>query len=284
MLDFRYHALSLVAVFLALGIGIVLGSSLGDTVVSQANKDIAASLRGDLTKARGDASTAQTQVGQRENLLEAAFPRLAGGKLHGKRVALVASGNLPQNLQSNVRDAVQRAGGTLTSISELKSPPDVPALGAAVGNRFAGLTANDPRLRPLGRRVGQALVRGGRLAHRLAKVFGDRFAGDFGSADAVAFYRDPGTNRSADDKQVEQGLIDGLRAAGQPVVGVEKTDTNPSQISFYSNQGLSSVDAVDSAGGRVALVLTLAGARGSFGYKSTADGPLPIPHGAAAGR
>jgi hypothetical protein len=96
----------------------------------------------------------------------------------------------------------------------------------------------------------------------------------------VAFYRDPGANRSADDKQVEQGLIDGLRAAGQPVVGIERTDSNPSQISFYSKQGLSSVDAVDSAGGRVDLVLTLAGSRGNFGYKSTADGPLPMPHGA----
>ena len=40
MVDFRYHALSLVAVFLALGIGIVLGASLGDSVVSEANKDV----------------------------------------------------------------------------------------------------------------------------------------------------------------------------------------------------------------------------------------------------
>ena len=69
MLDFRYHALSLVAVFLALGIGIVLGSSLGDTVVSQANRDIASSLRGDLNGARSDARTAHAAVSARERLL-----------------------------------------------------------------------------------------------------------------------------------------------------------------------------------------------------------------------
>src|SRR5438270_5350114 len=279
MLDFRYHALSLVAVFLALGIGIVLGSSLGDTVVSQANKDIASSLRGDLTQARGDASNAHAQLGKREQLIDAAFPRLAGGKLHGKRVALVGSGNLPQNVQSNVREAVQRGGGRLASISELQSPPDIPTLGAALGNRFAGITAGDPRLRALGRRIGQALVRGGRLVRRLAKAFPDRFAGDLTRADSVAMYPDPGTKRTADDKQVEQGLIDGLRAAGKPVVGIERTDTDPSQVSFYSNQGLSSVDDVDSAGGRIAPVLTLTGARGNFGYKGSADGPLPKPHG-----
>src|SRR5919201_3213175 len=102
MLDFRYHALSLVAVFLALGIGIVLGSSLGDTVVSQANKDIAASLRADLTKARADASDARAAVAQREHLIDRLFSRIAGGKLNGKRVALVGSGDLGQTLQTEV--------------------------------------------------------------------------------------------------------------------------------------------------------------------------------------
>src|ERR687883_674726 len=111
MLDFRYHALSLVAVFLALGIGIVLGSSLGDTVVSQANRDIANSLRGDLSRAKRDASAAHAAVAQRD---------------------------------------------------------------AAVGPRFDGLRSDDPRLRPLGRRIGSAVVSGGRLARRLRKRFPDR--------------------------------------------------------------------------------------------------------------
>src|SRR2546430_13748755 len=99
MLDFRYHALTLVAVFLALGIGIVLGSSLGDTVISQANKDIASSLRGDLTQARGDASSAHAQLGKREQLIDAAFPRLAGGELHGNPGGPGGSGNPSHDVQ-----------------------------------------------------------------------------------------------------------------------------------------------------------------------------------------
>src|SRR2546421_11924627 len=104
MLDFRYHALTLVAVFLALGIGIVLGSSLGDTVVSQANKDIAASLRADLTKARGDAHDARAAVAQRGPLIDGLFQRLAAGKLTGKRVGLVGSGGLGQSAPDGGRD------------------------------------------------------------------------------------------------------------------------------------------------------------------------------------
>jgi hypothetical protein len=279
MLDFRYHALSLVAVFLALGIGIVLGSSLGDTVVSQANRDIANSLRGDLAKSRRDASGAHAAVGQRERALEAAFTRIADSKLSRRTVALVAAGRLGDAVQSGVRDAVRGAGGELGAIAEVQSPPDIAALGAAVGPRFENLRSDDPRLRPLGRRIGEALVRGGGLARRLHDRFPDRFGGRTAPADAVVIYRDPTQERSAAVKRIEQGLIDGVRAAATPVVGVETADTDPSQISFYANQGLSTVDDVDSAGGRIALVLALAGARGNFGFKDTASAPLPPAKG-----
>ena len=99
MLDFRYHALSLVAVFLALGIGIVLGATLGDQVVSQANRDVRSSLRGDLIEARDDARAADARVAQRDRFDSAAFPYIAGGKLRGKRVAIVSSGALPQDVE-----------------------------------------------------------------------------------------------------------------------------------------------------------------------------------------
>ena len=283
MLDFRYHALSLVAVFLALGIGIVLGSSLGDTVVSQANRDIANSLRGDLANAKRDASAAHAAVGQRERLLEAAFVRIADSKLAGRRITVVSSGRLPEVVQSGVRDGVRGAGGELAAVVEVASPPDIAQLGEAVGPRFASLRSDDPRLRPLGRRIGEAVATGGKLARRLQKRFPDRFGGRPVRSDAIAFYREPVPDRSAAVKQIEQGLIEGLRAAGTPVVGVETVETDPSQISFYSNQGLSSVDDVDSAGGRIALVLALAGARGNFGYKKTADAPLPPTRRSAPG-
>ena len=53
MFSFRYHAMSLGAVFLALGIGVLLGVALGENgVVSGASKNLEKSLRGDLDNAR----------------------------------------------------------------------------------------------------------------------------------------------------------------------------------------------------------------------------------------
>jgi hypothetical protein len=289
MLDFRYHALSLVAVFLALGIGIVLGSSLGDTVVSQANRDLANSLRGDLNAARAEASRARAGVAQRERLLEAAAAPIAAGRLRGGQVAVISSGTLPAEVQSDAREAARLGGGRLGLVAQLAPPPDLATLGRTVGRRFEGLRSDDPRLRPLGRRVGRALVSGGALARRLEKKFPDRFSGPLAPASAIAFYRDPAQERTDALKEFEQGVIDALRSARRPLVGIERLDTDPSQIPFYTGRRITSVDNVDSAGGRLALVLTLSspvrGRGGSFGYKKTADATLPdvSEKGAAAG-
>ncbi len=52
MFDFRYHALSLAAVFLALVVGLLLGVTIGDKeLVSSARDDIRSSLRNEVRRA-----------------------------------------------------------------------------------------------------------------------------------------------------------------------------------------------------------------------------------------
>jgi hypothetical protein len=279
VLDFRYHALSLVAVFLALGIGILLGTTIGDQLVSEANRDLSSSLRGDVVEARRESRAARDALENREAFIGASFDHIAGGGLRGRNIAIVSSGELPGSVESGVRDAVQDADGGIASVSELVAPPEPAVLAEVAGRGFDDLRPGDPRMAALGRRIGRALANGGALASRLADRFPERFRGDFPRVDAVAYYRDPGAERSDDEERFEQGLIDGLRAGRDPVVGVEELDTEPSQIGFYEDRMQASVDSVDSPGGRIALVLTLRGARGSFGYKDSADAPLPEPDG-----
>ena len=278
MFDFRYHALSLVAVFLALGIGIVLGASLGDSVVSEANRDVRSSLRGDVVEARSEARSAAQATANRDAFIAASFDRLAGNRLRRQRVAVVASGGLPEEVERPVRDAVEDAGGTIDSESEFDAEPDLAKLSKELPGRFHRLGATAGELRPLTRRLGRALVRGDAPAQKLDDAFPEQFAGDFRGAQAVVFYR-TGDERDERSQRFEDALVEGLRDAGVPVVGVETSDDDPSQIRFYEDAGLSSVDNVNQAGGRIALALALAGADGNFGFKDTADAPLPPARG-----
>ena len=81
----------------------------------------------------------------------------------------------------------------------------------------------------------------------------------------------------------EAGLISGVTAAGVPVVGVELSNGEVSQVSWYKEHNLSSVDDVDAAAGQTALAYALAGDHGTFGVKPTADSLLPTV-GSSAGQ
>jgi hypothetical protein len=288
VIDFRYHALSLVAVFLALGIGIVLGASVGDSLVSGADKDVRQSLRNDVVQARQEARDAQAKAAARNRVIQAAAPFVSDDRLAGQRVAVVALGGLPNDVESEVRKAVEGAGGSIDSTSDPKLPDDLGEIATAAGSSPSD-PADPDGARRLGTKVGRAIVAGGRVARRLERALPSAFHGDYAGADGAVVYRakpedtsgkDAAAKRQADAVgRFEVGVTEGLRSAHVPAVGVEQTDTDPSQISWYRDRDLSTVDDVDEAGGQAALVLVLAGESGHYGVKKSADAPLPKPPG-----
>lgn len=278
MFDFRYHALSLAAVFLALGIGIVLGVTIGDSLVSDAEQGVRSNLRGDLVSARDQVEDLRGELDQRNEVIERSYPLLVADRLEGQRVAIVVFGSLPDDVAGPVRDAIEDAGGQVDSTSVIASPPDERALGDAVGGRFQRLGSDEDLLRDLGERIGRSIVLGGRVANTLERRLDEEFQGDYDGADAVVIYREPADDQTDTAVVLQESLIDGLvTRQNVPVVGVERGDTDPSQIRFYRDNGLSTVDNLDAAAGRIALVFALDGARGSFGFKDSAEDPLPEP-------
>ena len=286
MFDFRYHALSLVAVFLALAIGILLGATIGEPVVSAAQEDLNRQLQQDLQDLSADRRDARAELDGRDRLIQEAYPMVAEGRLAGQRVAVVATGALAGDVERSVRDAIEVAGGEVASTTELDLPADAARLGDAAGAQYADLEPDHPRLAALVRGTGASIVRGRGLAERLQDALPDRFRGELEPADAAVLYREPPAEGG--DTRVRAGLeaelVDGLRTGGAPVVGVERSDTDPSQVPFFEDVGVSSVDSVDLVGGRLALVLALDGGEGMFGFKGTAERALPeLPLAGAGG-
>jgi hypothetical protein len=288
MLDFRYHALSLVAVFLALAIGIVLGVTIGDSLLSDAERSLRGNLRANVVSAREDATKAKLAVGARDRMLDQLYPPLVASRLNGERVAVVSWGPLPNDVETGVRDAVSKAGGRLDSISQFDTP--LTELKKALGpDVFAAETADDASLKLVGTTLARSLTGGGELARGLRAAFPDAFAGRYKRADAVVFYEAPNPNSgdSSSDAQgvkersdnrtstIEQSMLDELRKRTLNVVGVEANDADPSQIPRYKSLKISSSDSVDKSGGQIALVYALAGSKGNFGFKASADQPLP---------
>ncbi|HEV7774311.1 MAG TPA: copper transporter [Conexibacter sp.] len=277
MLNFRYHALSLVAVFLSLVIGLLLGVAIGDMgLVSRAEKDVRASLRDDVREAQGQRDDARAQLQERQQFEAQAYPALVSGRLAGRRIALIELGGPSDRMWNLTKDALQGSGARLESVSVIREPLQLDELAAAArGTRYEQLAQEPDLLHPFATRVGLQFTHGGRLLRLVRRDLLLQGSGALNGADGVVIVRNTPQLDGADADAVEtfeDGLVRGLRAQDLPVVGVETTDAESSQIEWFKDHELSSVDDLDDPIGRAAVVFALAGERGSFGVKATADG------------
>lgn len=278
----RYHAVTLVAVFLALGIGVVLGVAIGDQgIVSDASKDLEKSLRGDLDHARSRASDLRRDLAQRREFEDQAYAALVGGLLPDWRIGIVAMNSLPSGYVSEVRDAVEPAGAAIESVSVVEAPvPTDRVKGELDGTKLERVARDDDVLERFGRRIGRQLAQGGDLVQRLRQELFSTSRGEYKGLDGIVLIRDPdelkGDDKAKQDR-FESALIDAAKDTDVEVVGVEKTGTDPSQVSWYADHGVTSVDDLDLVEGKTALVWALLGANGRFGVKDSAQRLLPPP-------
>jgi hypothetical protein len=276
----RYHATSLIAVFLALAVGILIGAEFGGDALTETRKNLEQSLVGNLQDARSRADDLSGELGRADEFDEKVYPVLTRDRLQGKRIAVVALGGLPGEITSAVEDALGPTGAKLVGVGVVREPVDTSGLAGELSTtRFAELRTEPEELTELGTGVGRQLVIGGTLPELVRGQLFSRASGEFGTLDAVIVVRNQpegmGPVQRSTANQLETALLNGITATRVPAVGVESTGTEPSSISFFQSNGLSSVDDIDNTAGEVALVSTLHGAEGSFGVKSTAERLLP---------
>ena len=114
MINFRYHMVSIIAVFLALAIGIVLGSTeLQGTVITGLNKT-SVNLSSDLASARTQRAALQQEVSNDQSIMQADEARLLDGLLADQRVVLVNAPGAPSPVINGVATALRAAGATMT--------------------------------------------------------------------------------------------------------------------------------------------------------------------------
>jgi hypothetical protein len=276
----RYHATSLIAVFLALAVGILIGAEFGGDALTETRKNLEQSLVGNLQDARSRADDLSGELGRANEFDEKVYPVLTGDRLQGRRIAVVALGGLPSEITSAVEDALGPTGAKLVGVGVVREPVDMAGLASELSNtRFAEIRTEPDQLTELGVGVGRQIVIGGPLPELVRGQLFSRASGEFGSLDAVIVVRSQpegmGPVQRSTANQLETAILKGMTATRVPTVGVESTSTEPSSISFFQSNNLSTVDDIDTTAGEVALVSALSGAEGSFGVKSSADRLLP---------
>ncbi|GAB2477141.1 copper transporter [Xylanimonas ulmi] len=115
MIDFRYHLVSLISVFLALAVGIILGAgplqgTIGDQLTDQVD-----SLRTERNDLRDSLARSQADADERLEFIEAAGPSLLEGTLVGRSVAVVDLDGVSDDIMEDVTAGIEAAGGSVSA-------------------------------------------------------------------------------------------------------------------------------------------------------------------------
>jgi hypothetical protein len=276
----RYHATSLIAVFLALAIGILIGAEFGGDTLTNTRKDLEHSLTGNLEDARERADELSQELGRANEFAGRVFPVLVRDQLRGRRIGLLAFGDLPDDISGSVEDALTPTGAHLVGVGVVREPVDTNGLASDLAKtRFAAIARDPDAQTAFATGLGRQLVRGGTLLEPVRSHLFSRASGNFGALDGVIVVRDQPGEMTPPQRSVagriESGLASGIAGTHTPAVGVENSEADPSSISFFAGNDFASVDDVDLVAGRLATVFALLGAEGNFGIKGSADRLLP---------
>lgn len=300
MINFRYHIVSLMAVFLALAVGITLGVTL---VSGEANKGLAAQAEQD----RKQVQEYRLQLQQQQKLddyrdayAKAVGKQLTGGMLNGVPVAVIAMPNAPRASVRDLSQAVTDAGGTVVSTTTVNTEVfdaehnDEVLKTLAPFSKFYQADASTPT--KVGAVLGRSLLgTTDGVADKTATEIGDALNGTVVKIDRsdnrtarlaiviTAPASDPPLGAQTLDRHVAFELALSERAAATVLAGPNSTGTEGTDVAAVrgdtdARSELSSVDVADLPSGVTTVILAgrerLNGGQGHYGA-ANADAPAP---------
>jgi hypothetical protein len=165
VIDFRYHLVSLIAVFLAVALGIVIGTTqLNEPILADIENQVDA-LEQDKRALEDATQSLQAQVDGSDAFAQAVAPSLVEGTLADRRVLLVvASEEVAAETVEGVTSLVEQAGGTVTGTITVEPAYSDPSTASSLQSYVTG-----PGL-PTGLQLPEADDAGQLVASVLAQV------------------------------------------------------------------------------------------------------------------
>ncbi|MCE6994584.1 copper transporter [Saccharothrix sp. S26] len=312
MISLRYHVVSITAVFLALAVGVVLGSTaISGRLLSGLNEDNGA-LGREVAALQAERNGLDARLADADRFAASVGPLAVKGQLADRTVVLVTTADAAPDDRDAVTALLRSAGATVTGelqLTESFTDPDKadqlldlvarlqPAgtrlpTGADPGTRAGGLfgsvllvdkDTNQPRATPdelaaaLGGLSSSGFVKPGqglRPAQLAVVLTGGASTGD-AAADRAAVVARFATQ--LDRSGAGAVLAGGSGSAdGTGPIGVVRADTAATSV-------LSTVDHAGTAAGRVVVVLALReqldGKAGRYGVAGNAEAPAPGAEG-----
>jgi hypothetical protein len=302
VITFRYHIVSLVAVFLALALGIVLGTTALNGPVTTDLRHQVNDLKADRTQLAGEAKTLQGQVDSSDEFATTYGAKLVAGALRRQSVLIVCMPGVPTSMENGISAQLTAAGasisGRLVFAPAFTDPAQQSSVDTLVTNGTAPFGLRLPPTSDAGQLGGALLAYvlvGKGQPTDLKTVLGE-FAGlhmitsdpqGITSSQTIVVLTSGTLSQNSYAGQTELDLISALgnvnahtvvagdadSAASSGLIGLVRTSPTKSTVS--------TVDDADSPVGQVSTTLAVAGATkgevGQYGTKKGSQAQFPTP-------
>ena len=288
MIDLRYHIVSIVAVFLALGMGILIGSSIvsDDLMVTQQQKIIDrleeqfSTLREHENNLLAENAGQSRIIGNYENFSQGMLTPIVKDRLQGRNLAVVVSGD--QEIPANLINSLTIAGANVNSQTVVLS--NINMKDAGLREKLIKFYALDQAVASDVLRQRVAVSVGLLLTNKLS-LEAQKFLEDNNLIKTSGIYMSPvdtviligGTDKLSTSfpESFDTSLINTLMSEGKALVGVESSKVKFSYMSSYQKYNMTTIDNIDLSLGQISLVLAMTGEPGDYGTKSTATKFMP---------
>ncbi len=303
MISFRQHVVTIVAVFLALGLGLLAGSAfVQPRLVDQLRSDVHEQLT-TIHDLQGQVSDLRNRAAAEAVFNDAALPHLTTGQLLGEQVVLIAQEDVEDSVVSHARQALNESGATVVALAARNTlapqdPGSQQALATTLGiggdppedltaeaatQLAERLASGDRREAPGQPDLLHELLSAGYLAP-LGPGISDATLQTIGGPGQIVVVLSGGFSDAPvmPPDTFAVPLVDQLSTLGMPVAAGESATTTLPFVSDLRAQGVDgvvTVDDLDESRGGAALILGLrsmldTGDGGAYGVK---DGAAPLP-------
>ena len=316
MIDFRYHLVSIVAIFLALSLGLLLGSTQLQPYVQKGLQGLSKAEQRQIAALLGEKQQLQGQISSENQFALANAPSMLQNVLAGQRCVLVLAPGAAGSVTSGIAQELKTAGAAVTGQLQMQAAFfDTSAATSQKLAQVAGQYAQPAGLTLTGTAQAQAsellaqliMTQGGpgqplpgerdpvsvQAVQALAGAGFLTKSGEPWNRATLAVVIIPATPQSTDDTNPEsQALVTlaqqlNLAGLGTVVAGTVAGSGSGSAIDVMRAGGraghLTSVDNADYPIGQIVVAQSLAelqhGRSGSYGVTATASsaGPSPPP-------
>ena len=262
MFRFRDHVISLVAVFLALGLGILIGTGMSDDMLVTQQRLLIEQMSRDQRSLREEAQAMEAEVQSLtrdiylwEKYQEALYPGVVGGFLTDKPMSVIYHGTeFPDDVLNVLRDAEAEICSVIGIEKKEQLALGDGDIGTILGKYVTGETLDAESQTQMSSYQADERISVQRYSRNAPQgiivVLGER--------DDV-------------EQAVVHDIISVLDQDQLTLVGLEYSKIKDSVLHDLKEVGISTIDNGDTVFGQFSLLAVLRGSAGNYGIKSAAD-------------